>query len=604
MSFRRGSGRAASAACSALLLAALAPILSPPPAGAQSTDSPAESPDARTPSGVFSDVVRVDVINVDVVVTDRSGQSVSGLGREDFEIRVDGKPVEISNFYAEAAGPAAGLEPLPALEETAHDERDSSFRSVEEAQAGVARRTHVVLLVDHTRLRPANRKRAFNALREAVDSLGEDDLVSVVGVEGRLVFYSDFLFDREAVDQTLDEVARVSIQTDVNEMERRQVFDELARGQTGGILAQTSLADSNLIMTRIRAYAAQEHDRGLRSLQLIETVASTLSGVPGRKTLIYLGEGIPTRPGEGMYVEWRNRFSGPERGLPHQNYNSDYIREVGRYELTEPMRQLATSVNRAGVTLYSIDADGNHGGEIRSALTEQGAWSESVSAIDENYREPLEYASKATGGRLLLSSGNLGEQLVDLVGGFRTFYSLGFSPPAEWEPGSDHDLKVDVKGKGYRVSHREMIRLPKPDEREAGATVAALMYQTVDNPLGIRAHPGLAVPREDGTAALPVSVEIPIRKLGFLPQDSVHAGSLTFYVSVRDEDGNPGKVQKVPFHLNIPEDKLEEAKANAAHYPLPVVLRKGDRQVAIGIRDNVSGLFSAVRLDVSELSRF
>ena len=49
---------------------------------------------------------------------------------------------------------------------------------------------------------------------------------------------------------------------------------------------------------------------------------------------------------------------------------------------------------------------------------------------------------------------------------------------------------------------------------------------------------------------------------------------------------------------------MDEALADSAHYPLPLVLRQGDRQVAIGIRDNVSGLFSAIRLDVSQFSQF
>ena len=130
------------------------------------------------------------------------------------------------------------------------------------------------------------------------------------------------------------------------------------------------------------------------------------------------------------------------------------------------------------------------------------------------------------------------------------------------------------------------------------------MSQTVDNPLEIRAKPGFAVPRDDGTAALPVNLEIPIAKLGFLPRQGSQTTELSLYVSVKDREGNPGKVQKIPFHLAIPDDKIEQAKSETAHYPLPLVLRPGDQQAAIGIRDNVSGLFSAIRLDVTQFSQF
>jgi hypothetical protein len=57
-----------------------------------------------------------------------------------------------------------------------------------------------------------NRKRAFRALRAAIARLGREDLVAVVGIEHSLVFYSDFLYDRLAVDRILDEVAKVSME--------------------------------------------------------------------------------------------------------------------------------------------------------------------------------------------------------------------------------------------------------------------------------------------------------------------------------------------------------------------------------------------------------
>ncbi|MEM7586854.1 MAG: VWA domain-containing protein [Acidobacteriota bacterium] len=561
--------------------------------------SPAAAQEPTTPTGAFTEEVSVRVLNIDVVVTDRTGKSVAGLSRDDFELRLDGETLPISNFYAQTHETSRRV--------SARDtdtQRDPSFRSLEEIQAGSNRRTHVVILVDHSRLRASHRKRAFNALDEAVASLGFDDLVSVVGIESGLVFYSDFLFDRAAISRILDDVKRVSFRSDLTEIERRQIFGELERGSSGGIQARASLAEDQLINSRIRAYANQEFERGIQSLRQIQTVVSTMAGIPGRKTLLYVGEGIPTRPGEGLYVEFRNRFAGPERGLRHTDFNNDYTRAVGNFDLTAPMQQLADSANRAGVTIYSIDANGNHGGDIRSALTEQGATSEAISVIEENYRAPLEFVSKATGGRLLLSSGKLADQLVGLVGEMRTFYSLGFTPPATWEPGSEHRVKVRIKGERYRVSHREEIRLPKADEREAGATVAALMYQTLDNPLQISAKPGFEVPREDEAAVLPINIEIPINKLGFLPKDAAQSGSLTIYVSTKDVKGNAGKVQKIPFHLAIPDDKMAEALQNSAHYPLPLVLRQGDQQVAIGVRDNVSGLFSAVRLDIAQYSRF
>src|SRR5215212_1807061 len=77
----------------------LAALLSSLPAAAQAPASP-DTPGEET----FFESIDVQVVNFEVFVTDRQGQRVSGLTREDFEIAEDGKPVEISNFYAVAGG--------------------------------------------------------------------------------------------------------------------------------------------------------------------------------------------------------------------------------------------------------------------------------------------------------------------------------------------------------------------------------------------------------------------------------------------------------------------------------------------------------------------
>src|SRR5258707_8475528 len=47
-----------------------------------------------------NEVIEVRVVEVEVVVTDAHGKPVSGLTKNDFELREGGKPREITNFYA------------------------------------------------------------------------------------------------------------------------------------------------------------------------------------------------------------------------------------------------------------------------------------------------------------------------------------------------------------------------------------------------------------------------------------------------------------------------------------------------------------------------
>ena len=52
----------------------------------------------------------VDLVEIDVVVTDHNGQHVPGLRREDFEIKEDGKAVDIKTFTAVSSGGSTKLD--------------------------------------------------------------------------------------------------------------------------------------------------------------------------------------------------------------------------------------------------------------------------------------------------------------------------------------------------------------------------------------------------------------------------------------------------------------------------------------------------------------
>ena len=112
-----------------LVLAGVAPAQqpadpAPPPPPAQTAAQPATGVDP----GLFFETVSVNVVNVDVYVTDRSGNRVRGLKKEDFELFEDRKQVAITNFYAIDSGaevvppPAPGEPPsLPRQPETPAD---------------------------------------------------------------------------------------------------------------------------------------------------------------------------------------------------------------------------------------------------------------------------------------------------------------------------------------------------------------------------------------------------------------------------------------------------------------------------------------------------
>ena len=69
---------------------------------------------------------------------------------------------------------------------------DPSFTPLAAVETTPARRSYVVIVIDHTRLRGNNRRRAFEALRQAVSRLGEEDLIRLL--PGFLQHRSDSAF--------------------------------------------------------------------------------------------------------------------------------------------------------------------------------------------------------------------------------------------------------------------------------------------------------------------------------------------------------------------------------------------------------------------------
>src|SRR5262249_7881473 len=77
-------------------------------------EQPSAVGEAAKDPGAFFENVNVDVVNVEVYVTDKSGNTVNGLTKDDFTVLEDDRPVAITNFYSvdEKTPRPTGL-PLP-----------------------------------------------------------------------------------------------------------------------------------------------------------------------------------------------------------------------------------------------------------------------------------------------------------------------------------------------------------------------------------------------------------------------------------------------------------------------------------------------------------
>ncbi|HET9768857.1 MAG TPA: VWA domain-containing protein [Thermoanaerobaculia bacterium] len=147
---------------------------------------------APQPAPTFTEEVEVTEVLLDAVVTDRDGNVIVGLGKDDFKVEEDGKPVALTDvrFYSSRA------------------QLDAAGHAVNPAEA---QRLFVLFFHDQRALNtevPGVLARALDASRRAKDwvrTLGPNDYVAVASWEHSLIVEQDFTRDRKAMLRAIDE---------------------------------------------------------------------------------------------------------------------------------------------------------------------------------------------------------------------------------------------------------------------------------------------------------------------------------------------------------------------------------------------------------------
>ncbi len=546
------------------------------------------------PSGVpvFLERLEVEIINLDVVVTDRRGNPVEGLGRADFELRVDGEPTPIDNFYALGAQPRA---------EAARGED-------EEAMLGLAppreHDLHLLVLFDNVHATPGERTRAANDLAASFAAgPGASALAAVGYYDGGIKISQPFTADGAALAAALREQGAAQIGF-TDDFERRNILREIQRSDVGG---NTGDADAMSALGTIENYAERQGAEVRATLEALGAQVDALAGLPGRKSLLFVTSGLDLRPGQAMFAAWRNKFGG--LGLPVATSELDLAQ--GHTDLGGRLRELTRRANAGRVALYAIGTAGagpsaaisaEDGGMDFAAMDGPGGGRTYDVAIDTAFRSNLgsglELMAAVTGGDALTGASDY-DQLAERIrqdAGYR--YSLGFRAP-EREPGVSHKIEVEVPGREARLRYRREFVTATAAERASERTLAALLWGHADNAIGIAADFGPPQASDQGKNlyVLPVLVKVPLVNLVLLPDQRYHRGKITIYVAAEDEEGRLSPVQSVEAPIQIPTERLAAALAGVGGYRVGLLVRPGPHRLAIGVRDEVGDVVSTLRLD-------
>ena len=551
----RHSRRAFAAAALSLLLLPGAVLLAQKPRG---TQPPGEGQE------FFADIVSVNVVNVDVYVTDKKGNPITGLTKNDFELFEDRKPMAVTNFYAVEGGkPSAASDPGPAMV-AGPTGAPPAPEPVPEDQ-----RLRLIVYVDNFNIHPFNRNRVLREMRTFLNqNVTREDRVMLVTYDRSLKVRRTFTSDPALVAAALGDLETVSGHAVHHDSERRDALARIEESES----PQQALGFA-------RSYAESIANDLNFSIDGLKTTVDMLAGMPGRKAVLYVSDGLPMSAGQELFYAVEQKF-GQTAGAS--------LTEGFRFDASRRFRELASQANANRITFYTIDAAGlrtyssisaeNAGGAGQSIFLDQITMS--------NMQSPLQYMAATTGGKAILNANSVLSHLEKVANDFKTYYSLGYSPSHVGD-GRYHTIEVKVKRKGLVVRHREGYRDKSSEAQMADGTLAALNFPYEENPLGIEVTFDRPTRKDDGHFLQPVQVRIPLGKLLLIPREQTHDGVVRLYFAVMDADGGTSEVQQARVPIQIPIAEVESARGKHYTYSLTLLMRGGDHRVAVGARDDV-----------------
>jgi VWFA-related protein len=558
-------------ATSALLLAVTAAL---------AADAPTSSaPPARSPLVVR---VGVDLVQLDAIVTDRDGKHVTDLRAEDFELVQDGIAQAITHCEYITVPVEPRVEASPgAVELPEPQEIRRTIAIVVSVPLGVSGPPDDVTNASpYAPTKPPDTRRqdeqvggltrVRDALHRFVDeSLRPGDLVAIVSPDDPRGALHKFTTDRRVLHAAIDAVHPRPMRPNLGEMTL-----------PGMALAQIAAA----------AYAPAEPDLSdsetfrIADLRTIDSVARVMRDLPGRKSLLYIHQGI--------HIPWgripSGQLSQEYAGAPNVAYNPLHPGFAGEVDggslpfrtLGSQLHHLADVAHRAGTVIYMI---------------KPGIPGTAAGMIDEMLARDI----AATTGGLAVAHNDVRAAVREAVDDQSGYYLLGYSPPAAgFNPkradASFHKIELRVKREGLYVRTRTGYigvpeAAPAPTGHAQDPLMAALVSPFRSSALGLRLLPTIAYD-EKGHALVRTLLQVDADRLQFSREPSGHRATVDVLLTAFDGTMKAVNQTRQEVSVAVPEEELPDLHGAAVVADFTMRLGgAGPYQIRVALRDRASG---------------
>jgi len=511
------------------------------------------------------------LIQVPVVVTDKSGEHLHGLSKEDFTLLENGKLVTVAAFEELTASGGPITTPTVA---------PGQFRSL--LLDGPQPRNVVVIALDTVNTpfldQAYGRRELIKFLAHNVDS-GQVLALMLITSHG-LKVVQGLTGDPARLAAALKKASG-----EISQLET--VSTDAQADAVTGDMPPTSFSPSADPLAAIDSFVeyGDAVEAQFRQANAIETtmngflgIAWSLSGVPGRKSLIWATGGFP--------------------------FSMDSPSSVPGGYLSLLYERTMLALNEAEVSVYPVDIRGL----MNNSMFVDASRSGSVTGLNASRQltnrmwlqqskfDTLNDFADMTGGRAFYNTNDIAGSFQRAADDASSYYMLGYYLDTHNNKPGWRKLQVKIGKKDVEIRSRTGFFV-------TNATMNPMLSRNIDMSTALHSPiEGTGVPVT--VQWLNVSADGDKKKATFLAH--MPAGSLSFDPAGRDrlnfdfaalaydKDGKEAGQAAQNFTRPIPQDQLASVRANGVGFRNSLELAPGEYTVRFVVRDNVTGKVGSV----------
>ncbi len=525
----------------------------------------------------FVDEVEVTVVDVVAYVTDKSGNAVTDLTKDDFRLFQDGEERPISNFqlyteelirnYYQAQDNLALATARATLTGTEAPTQDQPIQ---------IQPIWLMIFVDNDNLRPLDRNRVLAQSQSFIRSNAQPPVqMMVVNYNKTLSVIQEFTSDADDVTSALKSLRMNTGGRTTRDNTRNEFYDELDRFNTEQ--GRSTVNSVQRARTLAYGFAEEEQNALFFTLSAIREAVNMMSGLPGKKKILYISNGLPMIPGIDLFYALSSAIDDP--GM---------ISEGTRYSQTRQFEALVKNANAQGVTLYTVSASGLQNATMTTAETSGRRDTQAASLGQSNYLDSLRFMADETGGVAIFNTNDVSAHLERIEQDFYTYYSVGYTLQAS---GSDkvHRVKLTIPDHPeYRLRYQRRIVEKSLESRVQDRVMTALVIPVDDNPLGINLTTDTAAPASETRWTVPFELTFPIQNVALFLQGEDYVGRVSMFLAARDDDGKQSDIVRQEHEIRIAAVDYEEAQERAFTIKASLLMETGRYKVSAGLLDHIT----------------